>query len=240
MKILGFNCYGHDSAASLIIDGKVVFAVEEERLNRKKHFGGIPENAIRQCLNFAKLKLSDVDHVTFFWKPLISYLNIPKFLIRYVDKVPSLLKEQRNFTVEENLGMLNYLGDMRRLPVTLKNLFSEGSLPKFRFHLLEHHLCHAASAFYPSGFDEAAIMTLDGAGEWTTSMLAYGNDNKIKKISTVDTPYSLGAFYQAISRHLGFKLITGPGKLMGLASYGGRDSEEYKKMQRLVRLTKKG
>ncbi len=240
MIILGFNCYGHDSSASLVIDGKIVFAVEEERLNRKKHYGGIPQQAIQACFDYAKIDLADVDHVTFFWKPSISYSKIPVFLFKFWDKVPYLLREQQSFTVEENLGMLNYLKDMNKLPKTLKQLFPTKRPTKFQFHQIEHHLCHAASAFFPSPFKESAILTIDGAGEWTTSMTAYGNENKISKINEVVTPHSLGAFYQAVSRHLGFKLIEGPGKLMGLASYGKHDSEEYIKMKPIVKLTETG
>lgn len=240
MNILGFNCYGHDSAASLVVENKVVFAIEEERLNRKKHSGDIPEQSIKECLKFANLKLADIDHVAFFWKPSISYSKIPIFLFKYFDKIPSLLREQQNFSVEENLGMLNYLGKMKALPQTLKALFPNENQTKFKFHLLEHHMCHAASAFLCSPFEEAAILTIDGAGEWTTAMLAHGKGNNITKLATIDTPYSLGAFYQAISRHLGFALIEGPGKLMGLASYGKHDSEEYHKMRKLIRLTDNG
>ena len=239
MNILGFNCYGHDSAATLVIDNKVVFAVEEERLNRKKHFGGVPVEAIKACLNFAKIKMSDIDHVAFFWKPSISYSKVPIFLFKYLHRIPSLLREQRNFSVEENLGMLNYLKDMKNLPQTIQQLFPNEKM-KFKFHLLEHHFCHAASAFYPTSFEDAAILTIDGAGEWSTSLLASGKNNSIKKIASVDTPYSLGAFYQAVSRHVGFKLISGPGKLMGLASYGNAESEEYKKMRKLFTLTENG
>lgn len=240
MIILGFNCYGHDSAASLLVDGKVVFAVEEERLNRKKHHGGIPFKAIAECFKFANIDLADVDHITFFWKPSISYSKIPVFFFKFWDKLPILLREQSSFTVEENLGMLNYLQDMYRLPKTLKEAFPTSRSPKFKFHLLEHHMCHAASAFFPSPFEESAILTIDGAGEWTTSLAAHGKGNKINKLRTVDTPYSLGAFYQAISRHLGFKYIEGPGKLMGLASYGDHNSGEYEKMKKLITLTDEG
>jgi carbamoyltransferase len=240
MNILGFNCYGHDSAAALIVDDEVVFAVEEERLNRKKHYGGVPELAIRACLDHANLALSDIDHVAFFWKPSISYSKIPVYLLKFWNKVPTLLREQRSFSVEENLGMLNYLKDMRKLPKTLREKFPSEKPAKFQFHLLEHHYCHAASAFYPTPYDDAAILTIDGAGEWTTSMLAHGRGNEIKRIGAVTTPYSLGAFYQAVSRHLGFKLIEGPGKLMGLASYGNPDTAVYKKMRELVKLTDDG
>ncbi|MEI6817668.1 MAG: carbamoyltransferase N-terminal domain-containing protein, partial [Bacteroidota bacterium] len=240
MNILGFNCYGHDSAAAIIIDGKVVFAIEEERLTRKKHYGGIPVESIKECLRFANLTLADIDHVTFFWKPWISYTKVPVFLFKYFDKVPSLMREQSSFTVEENLGMLNYLGKMRNLPNTLRELFPNEKNLKFKFHLLEHHFTHAASALFCSPYEEAAILTLDGAGEWTTSQLSYGKGIDIKKIATVDTPYSLGAFYQAVSRHLGFALIEGPGKLMGLSSYGDKNAEEYHQMKKLVTLTDDG
>lgn len=240
MIVLGFNCYGHDSAAALMINDKVVFAVEEERLNRKKHFGGVPKHAIQACLDAGNITLADVDHIAFFWKPSISYAKIPVYLLKFWDKVPALLREQRSFSVEENLGMLNYLKDMRKLPETLKSLFPSPKGYKFQFHTLEHHFCHAASAFFPTPYEDAAILTIDGAGEWTTSMLAHGKGNEIRKISTVDTPYSLGAFYQAVSRHLGFKLIEGPGKLMGLASYGQQDSDAYQKMKKLVKLTDDG
>jgi len=135
--------------------------------------------------------------------------------------------------------MLNYLKDMNRIPQTLQELFP-GEKIKFKFHPIEHHMCHAASAFFCSPFEEAAIMTVDGAGEWTTSMRAYGKGNSISKLGTVDTPHSLGAFYQAVSRHVGFKLIEGPGKLMGLASYGNPTSVVYDKMKKLVMLTSDG
>lgn len=238
--IIGFNCYGHDSAATILIDGKPVFAVEEERLNRKKHYGGFPYNSIKACLDYAGLHISDVDHFTFSWKPAISYAHIPVFLFKFWDKIPRLYKEQRSFTMEENLGMLNYLADMRKLPETIKQHFPSDKGYKFKFHLLEHHLTHAASAFFVSPFEKAAILTLDGAGEWATCIQAVGEGNKITKLGTVNTPHSLGAFYQAVSRHLGFKLIEGPGKLMGLASYGEHDSEEYQKMKKLIRLTPEG
>ena len=239
MIILGINCFGHDSAATLVIDNKPVVAIEEERLNRKKHFGGVPVMAIDACLQFANIKMSDVDHVTFFWKPSISYAKIPVFLFKYFYRVPSLLREQRSFTVEENLGMLNYLKQMNRMPETLQGLYPDQKM-KFQFHQFEHHLCHAASTFFSSPFEEAAILTIDGAGEWSTSLLAHGRGNKLKKISSVDTPHSLGAFYQAISRYLGFKLLEGPGKLMGLSSYGNPNAEVYERIKKLVKLTADG
>jgi carbamoyltransferase len=236
MNILGFNSFGHDSAATLVSNSKVMFAVEEERLSRKKHDGRFPANAIRAALQHGGLTLADVDHVAFFWKPSVSFAHIPVFFLKFLDKVPHLLLEQRHFTVEENLGMLNYLRRMQQLPRTLRQEFPTSRPARFRFHMLEHHLCHAASAFLCSPFEDAAILTVDGAGEWTTAMMAHGRGTKIRKLHSVDTPHSLGAFYQAVSRHVGFKLIEGPGKLMGLASYGQRDTPEYRSMKQLVRL----
>ena len=239
MKILGFNSYGHDSAAALLINNEIAFAVEEERLNRKKHAGGFPETAIRACLDYENLSIDDLDHVAFFWNPTISLSKIPIYLLKFWDKVPTLLREQRSFEVEENLGMLNYLLDMYKLPKKLKETF-QAQNTKFKFHFLEHHLCHAASAFFPSPFEESAILTIDGAGEWATTLLAQGKGNNISKIQTVNTPYSLGAFYQAVSIHLGFKLIEGPGKMMGLASYGKPDGKVYEQMKQLFRLKDNG
>jgi carbamoyltransferase len=239
MNIIGFNSYGHDSSATLLVDDEIIYAVEEERLNRKKHAGGFPIDSIKSCLQYKNLSINDIDHIAFFWNPYVSFSKIPVYLLKFWDKVPTLLREQKHFEVEENLGMLNYLFDMLKLPKRLKQEFN-ASQAKFKFHFLEHHMCHAASAFFPSPFEDAAILTIDGAGEWATSMLAHGKGNQIKKISTVNTPFSLGAFYQAVSIHLGFKLIEGPGKLMGLASYGDPNSTVYNQMKKLFTLKEDG
>lgn len=239
MIILGFNSYGHDSSCSIIIDDEINFAIEEERINRKKHAGGFPEKSIQACLEATHTKIEDVDHIGFFWNPYISFSKIPIYLVKFWDKVPTLLKEQKHIEVEANLGMLNYLFQMLSLPKLLKQRFNSPAA-KFKFHFFDHHMCHAASAFYPSPFQEAAILTIDGAGEWATSLMAIGKGNTIKKIQSVNTPYSLGAFYQAISIHLGFKLIEGPGKLMGLASYGDSETDVYTKMRQLFTLHENG
>jgi carbamoyltransferase len=233
MIILGFNCFGHDSAASLLIDGEIVFCIEEERLTRKKHDGTFPINSIQACLDFANITIDQVDHITFFWKPFLTIKHIPVYFFKFFDKVPKLLKEQKEFSVEENLGMLNYLKQMYALPKKVKASFKNGEKAKFQFHYFEHHLCHAASAFYPSGFENAAILTLDGAGEWDTISMAYGNKSNITKLKSIKTPYSLGAFYQAVSMHLGFKLIEGPGKMMALASYGKANGKIYDQLKSL-------
>jgi len=238
--ILGINCFGHDSAATFVKDGKVIFASEEERLNRKKHSGDFPIEAIKSGLKFLNIDLSDIDHVAFSWNPTITYRKIPTYLVRYWRTLPILLKERKNFSMEENLGMLNYLSDINKLPKTLKSSIKSKNKTHFKFHKLEHHLCHAASCFYATDFDNAAILTIDGAGEWSTTMVAYGNKGRITKLWTVDTPFSLGALYQAISTYLGFRLVEGPGKLMGLASYGERDSEEFYKLKKIITLNSDG
>lgn len=240
MIILGINAFGHDSSASLIINEQLVFAVEEERLSRKKHDGRFPVLSIQACLDFAKIKISDVDHITFFWNPRVTLTHIPVYFFKFFSKVPKLLKEQKTFSVEENLGMLNYIKDMYGVPKKIKATFENGVNSKFKFHFQHHHMCHAASAFYPSSFEEAAILTIDGAGEWSTTLFAHGKGTKINKLQTVDTPYSLGAFYQAISMHLGFKLIEGPGKLMALASFGNPNGEVYNKLRNLFQFKSNG
>lgn len=132
------------------------------------------------------------------------------------------------------------MGQFNKVPERLTALFAPSEKPAFKYHALDHHMCHAASCFYPSGFDEAAILTIDGAGEWATAMLAHGKGTKMKKLATTCIPYSLGAFYDAIAQYLGFTPLEGAGKLMGLASYGARDSDEYMKLRRIVTLLPNG
>ena len=240
MIILGINAFGHDSSAALIVDEVLVYAVEEERLSRKKHDGAFPIRSIQECLDFAKITIADVDHVTFFWNPTTTLFHIPIYFFKFFSKVPKLLKEQKEFEVEENLGMLKYIKQMYRLPKTIRASFKDGKNARFKFHFQPHHLCHAASAFYPSGFENAAILTIDGAGEWSTTLFAHGQGTAIKKLGTVDTPYSIGAFYQAISMHLGFKLIEGPGKLMALASFGNANGSIYSKLRELFQFKEQG
>ena len=237
MIILGINCFGHDSAATFLVDGEVKFACEEERLNRKKHTGALPILSIQAGMESLGIRWTDIDHLTYSWNPAITYMSMPKYAIRYLHRIPTLLKERRDFSMEENLGMLNYLSDIRRIPKTLNKEFGKG---RYKFHTLEHHSTHAASAFFPSGFSDAAIITVDGAGEWATMTIQHGHNSEINKILTVNTPHSLGAVYQAVSVYLGFKRIEGPGKLMGLASYGNRNSEAYEKFKKIIQLRPNG
>ncbi len=237
MIILGINCFGHDSAASFIIDGEIAFACEEERLNRKKHTGVLPILSIQAGMDSLGITWNEIDHLTYSWDPSITYKSMPKYAFKYFHRIPTLLKEKKHFSMEENLGMLNYLSDIRKIPETLDKHFGQG---KYKFHKLEHHATHAASAYYPSGFSDSAIITIDGAGEWATMTIQHGQDLQIKKLLSVNTPHSLGAVYQAISVYLGFTRGEGPGKLMGLASYGNRESEAYEKFRRIIQLHPNG
>lgn len=239
MNILGLNAFGHDSSVSILSDEKLLFAVEEERLNRKKHSGVFPLESINQAFKYTNLSIEDIDHITFPWNPNISLMMAPIYVLKFWRTLPTLLREKKDFSMEEQLGMINHLKDIKKIPKKIKDIFSDKKT-KFKFHCLEHHMCHAASAFYPSGFDEAAILTYDGAGEWSTALLGYGNRKDIKKFHTIDTPHSLGAPYQAISRFLGFSYGEGPGKLMGLASYGKRNSEQYNILKKLIYPTENG
>ncbi len=237
MIILGINCFGHDSAASFLVNGEIVFACEEERLNRKKHTGVLPILSIQAGMETLGIDWKDIDHITYSWNPSITYRSMPKYAFRYFYRIPTLLKEKKSFSMEENLGMLNYLSDIRKIPKTLDRHFGKG---RYKFHKLEHHATHAASAYYPSGYSDSAIITVDGAGEWATMTIQHGQGLHIKKLLSVNTPHSLGAVYQAISVYLGFKRIEGPGKLMGLASYGQRDSESYEKFKKVIQLEPNG
>jgi len=240
MNILGFNCYGHDSAAAILKDGVLVSAVEEERLNRKKHSGLFPINSINYVLENSNLKISDIDHITYAWDPKIALTKIPIYLWNYWRTIPILLRESKELSMQESFGAVSNLANVIFLPKLVKKSFPTPDKYKHKFHFLEHHMCHAASCFYPTKFEDAAILTVDGAGEWATTMMAHGNGNKINKILTIDTPYSLGAFYQAISRYMGFKYAEGPGKLMGLASYGKRNTNEYRLLREAFHLLPDG
>ena len=206
MNILGISAFYHDSAACLVQDGKIVSAAQEERFTRKKHDASFPKNAVEFCLKQGGIQTSDLDYVGFYDKPFIkferileTYLSIaPKGLRQYLSAMPVWLKEKL-WTRANIRKDLAYRG-----PV----LFTE------------HHESHASSAFFPSPFQEAAILTMDGVGEWATSSIASGKDNKIELLKELHFPHSLGLLYSAFTYYLGFKVNSGEYKVMGLAPYG--------------------
>jgi len=206
MNILGISAFYHDSAACLVRDGEIISAAQEERFTRKKHDASFPKKAVEFCLKQGGIRTSDLDYVGFYDKPFVkferileTYLGIaPKGLWQYLSAVPLWLKDKL-WTRANIRKDLDYKG-----PV----LFAE------------HHESHAASAFFPSPFQEAAILTMDGVGEWATSSIAQGKDNKIELLREMHFPHSLGLLYSAFTYYLGFKVNSGEYKVMGLAPYG--------------------
>ena len=213
MYILGLTTLG-DSAAALIKDGQLVAAVEEERFSRKKHHSGFPFNAIRFCLDHAGIELKDVAHVGHYWKPWIL-----RHKAMQAAKVAFISRDMFKSRADRGVAQVtdSYLG-MFKHPRRLREHFGPSD---FRFHYLEHHQTHAASAFFASPFDSAAVLTWDGTGEDTTTMFCHGSGNKIEVLKRVKLPHSLGQFYSAVTNYIGFDMFAGDEwKVMGLAAYG--------------------
>ena len=212
-SILGISAFYHDSAASILVDGEIIAAAQEERFTRKKHDSNYPFNAIEFVLKYANLKLSEVDHIVFFEKPFLKFERLletylafaPRGFLSFSKAMPIWIKEklfQKNLLFNElRKHDENYKSD--------KNIFFS-----------EHHLSHAASAFYPSPFNEAVVLTADGVGEWATTTLALGKENNLEIIKEIHFPHSLGLLYSAFTYYTGFKVNSGEYKLMGLAPYG--------------------
>jgi carbamoyltransferase len=211
--ILGLTTLG-DAAATLVKDGEIVAAAEEERFSRIKHHSGFPYEAISYCLKEARISIADIAHVGLYWKPWV--LRHKAF-----QAFRSGLISRQMFRARLDRGVRqigdSYLG-MFAYPGLIRKHFGPG---KFRFHFLEHHRCHAASAFFVSGFPHAAIVTWDGTGEDTTTLLSLGNDRDIRVLKRIKLPHSLGQFYSAVTNFLGFDMFAGDEwKVMGLAAYG--------------------
>ena len=207
MYILGISCYYHDAAAALIKDGKLVAAAEEERFTRVKHDFDFPDNAIKFCLDLAGLTSQDLDYVVFYEKPFHKFERI-------------LMSTLQNFPRSWNVfreSMITWLGDKLWVKSHLKDRVN---IEEKRILFGEHHLSHAASAFYPSPFEEAAILTVDGVGEWTTATFGEGKGTEIKLNKEIKFPHSLGLLYSAFTAFLGFKVNNGEYKVMGMAPYG--------------------
>lgn len=213
MRILGISAYYHDSAAALLVDGRLVAAAQEERFTRKKHDSGYPEHSAKYCLDAAGLRLADIDYVAFYDKPLLKF---DRLLETYVSFAP---RGFRSFA--------------RAIPVWLKEKLFQKSLlagklreqaPEFdwdeRLLFAEHHQSHAASAYYPSPFDSAVVLTMDGVGEWATASVADGDGDRLLMTREIHWPHSLGLLYSAFTYYTGFRVNSGEYKVMGLAPYG--------------------
>lgn len=223
MNILGISAFYHDSAACLTQNGKIIAAAQEERFTRIKHDERFPVHAVEYCLDLAGLEIDDLDAIVFYDKPFLkferlleTYLSFaPKGVRSFVTAIPVWLKEKM-FLKKLIYDELKKVGEYKKSEVNL--LFPE------------HHLSHAASAFYPSKFEEAAILTLDGVGEWATASICHGKGKDITILKELQFPHSLGLLYSAFTYYLGFRVNSGEYKLMGLAPYGDPDSrllEEY-------------
>jgi len=234
-SILGISAYYHDSAAAIIIDGEIIAAAHEERFTRKKHDSSFPINAAKYVLSEAGIEYNDLTIISFYDKPFIKFERLletyhafaPKGLTSFLSAVPVWIKEKlfmKKMLNEE----LNKLGN-KKIPI----LFPE------------HHLSHAASAFYPSPFEEAGILTIDGVGEWATTTIGYGKGRNIKMIKELHFPHSVGLLYSAFTYYTGFRVNSGEYKLMGLAPYGNPNSQqtmEYKEkiLKKLVDIREDG
>ncbi|MFT7403867.1 carbamoyltransferase [Zhongshania sp.] len=214
MYILGISAFYHDSAACLLNDGKIVAAAQEERFTRKKHDAGFPTHAIQYCLKEAGIAAKDIDNVVFYEKPFVKFERLletylafaPKGFTSFAKAMPVWIKDklfQKSALIKELKSTLDESVDWRE-----RLLFSE------------HHLSHAASAYYPSPFESAAVLTLDGVGEWTTTSLAIGKGSDLQVVKEIHFPHSLGLLYSAFTYYTGFKVNSGEYKVMGLAPYG--------------------
>jgi carbamoyltransferase len=206
MHILGISAYYHDSAACLVKDGEIMAAAQEERFTRKKHDYNFPENAIRYCLDYANISGSDLDYVAFYDKPFIKFERLLETYLAYAPK-----------------GIMSF---WKAMPVWIKqklwisDLIKEKLDYKGKIIYPEHHESHAASAFFPSPFQRAAFLTMDGVGEWTTTSFGVGHDNMVEINSEIHFPHSLGLLYSAFTYYTGFRVNSGEYKVMGLAPYG--------------------
>ncbi len=214
MRILGLSAFYHDSAAALVVDGRVVAAAQEERFTRKKHDSGFPAQAIAYCLAEGGLTLDDIDHVAFYDKP---FLKFERLLETYVAFAP---RGFRSFRMAMPVWLREKLFQKDLIGRELKDIAANGFDPSGKLLFSEHHLSHAASAFYPSPFDEAAVLTMDGVGEWATTSVAHGRGNRLEVLKEIHFPHSLGLLYSAFTYYTGFKVNSGEYKLMGLAPYG--------------------
>ena len=223
-SILGLSAFYHDSAAALLIDGEIIAAAHEERFTRKKHDSSFPKHATKYVLTEAGLSLNDLSAVAFYDKP---YLKFERLLETYHEFAPRGLRSFLSAIpvwIKEKLFMKKMLRE--------KLAHIGPGKPKLLFP--EHHLSHAASAFFPSPFKEASILTIDGVGEWATGTIGHGTENKIKVYYELEFPHSLGLLYSAFTYYCGFKVNSGEYKLMGLAPYGNPESDQTLKWKKKI------
>ena len=227
-KVLGISAYYHDSAAAITVGGKIIAAAQEERFTREKHTADFPTNAIKYCLDEAGLEIDELDAIVFYDKPFLKFERLlqtyyafaPKGLTSFLKAIPVWLHEKL-FLKKQIYDGLQKVGSYNKKAIRL--LFSE------------HHLSHAASTFYPSQFNKAAILTIDGVGEWCTASIGIGENGKIRILKEMEFPHSVGLLYSAFTYYLGFSVNSGEYKVMGLAPYGNMYAEETSYFVRLIK-----
>ena len=212
-NILGISAFYHDSAAALIIDGKIISAAQEERFSRKKHDASYPFNAVEYVLSEANLSLNEIDHIVFFEKPFLKFERLLETYLAFAPKGFKSFSLSMPIWLREKLFQKNFLFNQLK-----RHNQNFTDINKIAFS--EHHFSHAASAFYPSPYNEAIILTLDGVGEWATTTVAVGKGNDLKILKEIHFPHSLGLLYSAFTYYTGFKVNSGEYKVMGLAPYG--------------------
>jgi carbamoyltransferase len=213
MYFLGFNCYGHNASAALLRGGEIIGAVEEERLNRQKHSGKFPELSVHYLMKFAGIESSDLTGIGYYWEPWREFRSASAHMLRYLPESRHLVGGA-SFTSEYRARLPAMLRVRSRLEQVI------GPVKRSRFSYIPHHRCHAASAFFPSGFERAAVLSIDMLGEWTSTMFAVGEGLTIKPLDEIAFPHSLGMVYAAFTQYLGFEPINDEWKVMGLAPYG--------------------
>jgi carbamoyltransferase len=228
MLILGISAFYHDSAAAIIEDGKIIAAAQEERFTRKKHDPDFPVNAVRYCLEHAGISINQLDGIAFYDKPLLKF---ERLLETYYAFAP---KGLRSFILSMPVWLKEKLFLKKLISTELQKVDADYN-KKIKLFFPEHHLSHAASAFYPSNFEDAAILTVDGVGEWATASICHGKGKDISILSELRFPHSVGLLYSAFTYFLGFKVNSGEYKLMGLAPYGDPESQQVKDFIKLIK-----
>ncbi|MFZ0346953.1 MAG: carbamoyltransferase [Pseudolabrys sp.] len=213
MRAIGISAFYHDSAAALVEDDRIIAAAQEERFTRKKHDSSFPQNAIEYCLQAGNVRLDEIDYIVFYDKP---FLKFERLLETYVAMAP---RGFRSFKMAIPLWLREKLFQKSLLRGELKR-FGENGDWKAQLLFCEHHLSHAASAFFPSPYEDAAVLTMDGVGEWATTSAAMGSGNRLQVFQEIHFPHSLGLLYSAFTYYTGFKVNSGEYKVMGLAPYG--------------------
>jgi carbamoyltransferase len=213
MIVLGISAFYHDSAAALLRDGEIIAAAQEERFTRKKHDAAFPRNAVEYCLQESSIAADRIDYVAFYDKPLLKFERLLETYVAFAPRGFSSFRMAIPVWLREKL----FLKDLLRKEL---KRYASGIDWEARLRFSEHHLSHAASAFFPSPFDEAAVLTMDGVGEWATTSLAIGRGSRLEVVKEIHFPHSLGLLYSAFTYYTGFKVNSGEYKVMGLAPYG--------------------